>query len=43
MLQGDFVPPIVGEPNAHCLIIAYLMDIPFLYNSYTIHISCIHL
>ena len=38
-LTGGFVPPvIVGEPNAHSLIIAYLVDIPFTYHSYTLNI-----
>ena len=38
MGDRDDVPPIVDEPNAHYLIIAYPVDIPSIYHSYTLNI-----
>ena len=39
VLQGEDVIRNVSEPNAYCLNIAYLMDIPQTHHSYTLHIS----
>ena len=35
MLPGDNVRLSVGEPNEHCLTIECLLDIPWIYHSYT--------
>ena len=39
VLPEDNAPPILIEPNAHCLIIVYLVDIPFIYHYIPLIIS----